>query len=345
MTQRSLFWDGTTTGDCGPYRAQDLHDRFLRSITGCTGDHGVLKGWLGELEVTSGGALFVNVAPGAAVVYGTFYEMDVSTTWTISPTAIDRRRYDRLVLRRDRSLQTVRLTLIQGEETDVVPLAPELSRDPNLHYDIPLALILVEGSAVSVTDERHFAAFSTFWPPDSLTSAAFAERSITEREMADAERWQFAGAGQIRPDANNPATWNSGLAGPEFDGWSFSATAINEVWLYFLAPTLLVPTTIDFYLWTTPHAAESGAVRWEANAYCGWMSTVLENLTSAVVISQTGRSNNVAYCDLLLEVDTLQIQEGMIIAFQVRRNGTHEDDTFPNPVVLLGLEMRYESYA
>src|SRR4030042_1908375 len=126
MTQRSLFWDGAILGDCGPYTQAHLQDQFFRCLAGAYGNRAVVRGWRDELEV-SGISSPVTVAAGGAMVYGMFYDSDAASGVSVSTPSSGFSRYDRIVLRRDWSVQTVRVDRVVAVAGDV-PAVPALTQ-------------------------------------------------------------------------------------------------------------------------------------------------------------------------------------------------------------------------
>ena len=343
MTQRSLFWDGEVLGDCGPYVSAQLHDQMFRSVTGCTGDYGVLFNWRDNLEVT-GTSAPISVASGAAVVYGTFYEADTAVSISVSNPASGYSRYDVIVVRRDASAQTVRIGVVTGNQSTGTPTVPSLTQDASATYEIPLANILVEDTGViTVTDAREFAQFSMALAAGAfVTGDMISDGEVTEDKLANQTRWECKGAGQIEPDNTNPCTL---VAGANYDYWSFAAAAQNEAWVYFMAPTGLVAGTIAFYLWTAPNAAAAGDVKWDYNVYYGSSGGALTNATGSILIAQGGRAVANSYQDAFFTITTAVLLEGQIIALQVARDGAHGTDTYGNTARLLGVEMQWTSDA
>lgn len=338
MTQRSLFWDGSVLGDCGPYTSAHFHDQLLRSITGCTGDRGVLLNWLNGLEVT-GSASPVNVASGAAIVYGTFFETDAAVSVSVTTPASGLSRYDVIVVRRDLSTQTARIGKVTGTAA-VVPTVPTLTQSAVGTYEIPLATILITDTGViTVSDARQYATYSSAWPANLVTGDMIVDGEITADKMADQTRWELKGAGQIEPDATNPCTWTVGAS---YDFWAFATAVTNEAWVYFMAPTGIVGGTMAFYLWSAPDAAAAGNVDWEYNVYYGPSDAGgLTNATGSTVVAQGGRAVANSYRDAFFTITTLVLLEGQIIALQVRRDGGGGVDTYGSSMRLLGVEMNY----
>lgn len=342
MTQRSLFWDGIALGDCGPYVSAQLHDQMLRSITGCTGNIGVLLNWLNGLEV-SGTSSPVSVASGGAVVYGTFFETDTAVSVSANPPASGYSRYDVIVVRRDVSAQTVRIGKVTGNPAVGTPSVPALTQDVAATYEIPLANILIDSAGtITVTDAREFAQYSTAWVGAFVTGDMIADGEVTADKLADQTRWEVKGAGQIEPDATNPCTL---VVGANYDYWSFAAAAANEAWVYFLSPTGLVGGTTAFYLWTAPNAAAAGNVKWDYNVYYGSGGGALTNATGSILVAQGGRAVANSYQDAFFTITTLTLTEGQIIALQVIRDGAAGADTYGNTARLLGVEMAWTADA
>lgn len=161
MTERSKFWDGTSTGDAteAPYDAATEFSAVMRSLGGgggiTTHQGGVFRGELNELLV-SGVATPITVSTGRALVYGTWYEADANVTVAISTPTAGNSRLDRIVLRKDWSDQTVRVTRIGGTQA-VSPVAPVLVQAAGNAWDLPLALVLtLDTGQILVFDERRF---------------------------------------------------------------------------------------------------------------------------------------------------------------------------------------------
>ncbi len=153
MTERSYFWDGLVTGDASlaPYSASTWHD-ILEIILQRTNNQGIVDGLLDEL-VVAGVAGGVTVASGNAINSGSFYENGASLSVTI-PTPVSNPRIDRIVLRKDWGLQTIRITRVAGTE-NASPTAPALVQNDNSQWDVPLAQVRIETTGVlAVTDER-----------------------------------------------------------------------------------------------------------------------------------------------------------------------------------------------
>jgi hypothetical protein len=340
MTERSLFWDGTA-GDGGPYNQTHMMDIFFNTILGSRGDQGVLYNWLDGLEVT-GIASPVNVAAGGAVVYGMFYESDAAVSVAVPTPASDKARYDRIVLRRDWVLQTVRIARITStEEAD--PTAPTLTQTAGVTWEIPLALLYIDDAGViTVTDEREYVAYPTNWAAvdDIVTTTEIAEGAITADNIANRTRWDYKGAGSIEPDADNPCAWASGT----FNYWSFAAGSTQQCWVYFMVPVGHVPGELEFFIYTAPVVAGAGDVEWNYTIYWGGSSSTgaaLNDHSSIITPAQGGRAVLTPNQDPLVWLRQSNIEGGQIVALQLGRNVHGGIDTFANAMALYGIEMRY----
>lgn len=154
MTERSYPWGGTVIGDAtlAPYSDDEWSDLWSLMFQQDRTSQGVLFNWLNELAV-SGTATPVLVASGAALVDGKLYESDGAIAVAI-PTPSGATRIDRIVLRKDWALQTVRVTRIAGVEGGG---APSVTQTDGITWDISLATVsITTGGAITVTDARTF---------------------------------------------------------------------------------------------------------------------------------------------------------------------------------------------
>lgn len=158
MTERSRFWDGVAVGDAteAPYDASTEFAAVLRSICGANGVAtnlgGVFDNELNELAV-SGASSPLSVASGRALAYGNWYESDAAVS-VVVPTPAASTRIDRIVLRKDWTAQTVRITRIAGVEGGG---APSLVQIAGTTWDTPLAQAsITTGGVITLTDQREF---------------------------------------------------------------------------------------------------------------------------------------------------------------------------------------------
>ena len=196
MTERSWFWDNAV-GDGASCDDDTFMDRYFRMLFNGTGNRGVLRNWLNELEVTDGGANTATVATGGSIVYGLFHENDAALNVNIPNGP----RTDLIVVRRSWAAQTARITRIAGP-------GAALTQTPDVTYDIPLASVLVDGvGALTITDTREWCEF-TFYPGDgSVTEDALATDAVTTAILENQTRWRVHGAGMLRPDDSDSPQW------------------------------------------------------------------------------------------------------------------------------------------
>ncbi len=155
MTERSRPWGGTTIGDAGPYSDDNWMRVWAAFMSPDRATDGVFEGQLSELNET--GAVSPSIVnSGRAVVDGSWYESDANVSLVI-PTPAANPRIDRIVLRKDFALQTVRVTRIQGTEA-ASPTAPAITQAAGVTWDLPLyqIFITVGGAITQHVDERIF---------------------------------------------------------------------------------------------------------------------------------------------------------------------------------------------
>lgn len=158
MTEKSRFWNGTATGDAAseaPYDAPTEFAGVLRSLFDAdrmANLGGVIFGQLNQLACT-GATSPVVVNTGRALVDGTWYQADASVNVAVATPAAST-RIDRIVLRKDWSAQTVRVTRIAGLEGGA---APAMTQTPGVTWDIPLCQAsITTGGVITITDEREW---------------------------------------------------------------------------------------------------------------------------------------------------------------------------------------------
>lgn len=180
MTEFSYPWAGTATGDAGTYSDDQWSDAWRHLLMFDRAASGPIVGVLNELEVT-GVTSPVAVATGVALVDGKIYTNDASENVAI-PTPTTNPRIDRIVLRKDWSAQTVRITRIAGSEA-ASPSAPAITQNDGVTWDVSLAQVHVTtGGVVTVTDEREFT-----WTPLSLLRFLFERDTPNDGEMIVAD--------------------------------------------------------------------------------------------------------------------------------------------------------------
>lgn len=170
MTELSRPWSGTITGDAGPYSDDQWSDIFRTFLAHVVASQGVWEGQLNEL-IATGAVSPVAIDTGRALVDGVWYESDASEDITVPSPAVNP-RVDRIVLRKDWALQTIRLTRIAGAESAAqVPPAPAPTQVDGVTWDLPLWQIhITTGGVITLWhDEREM--IGQYVPADFVSSS------------------------------------------------------------------------------------------------------------------------------------------------------------------------------
>lgn len=123
---------------------------------------GVIDDHLNELAVTAdGSAMSVSVNTGGTWIRGFYFESDAAVALTIAAADATNPRIDSVVVRLDRTANTMALAVVTGTAASS-PVAPTLSATDGL-YELLLATVRVEAAvgviaADKVTDGRTYAA-------------------------------------------------------------------------------------------------------------------------------------------------------------------------------------------
>jgi hypothetical protein len=170
MAQKALFFTTNGTGDgAGEYTQLELFSWIYRSF----GD-GVLKGYETALQVTNIG-LTCSVAAGAANVEGAPYVNTASVTITLPLSTVGTTGH-RIVLRKNYTAQTVRITLLSS--TDGVATAPSPTQISGVTWDVTLCTATVTtGGDVTLTDARQYAKVRS-----SISGSDIDDTSITAKK-------------------------------------------------------------------------------------------------------------------------------------------------------------------
>ena len=160
MAQRSLPWDGETTGDAGSYSDdnwQDTWARIFHAAAGNTGyanrgpliDSGNAPNVGLQVQATGPASAAVDVLPGAAFVEGSYYESTATETIAVAANASGNPRIDTIILEKDDAAQTVRLDISQGTPA-VTPTPPALTQTAGTLWQIPIADIAVANGFATI---------------------------------------------------------------------------------------------------------------------------------------------------------------------------------------------------
>jgi hypothetical protein len=147
MAQYSMFFTTNGIGDGVAY-TDTQHFAWLQSTFG----DGICTGRANELdtEVSSGNIL---VKTGAAYVGGAFYESNTTVTVTIPTPSIGTTGY-RIVVRKDMTTQTTRLTLLSS--SDGVSAIPAVTQTSSIWDFSICTLTKTTGGVVTLTDTRRY---------------------------------------------------------------------------------------------------------------------------------------------------------------------------------------------
>jgi hypothetical protein len=159
MAETSRPWDGTTTGDAGPYSSADWASNWNYSLAkgasranvGPFLDSGTIPDDGLKVQAQSPAAAAVDVLPGAALVAGRWYLSTATEGLTIAANASGNDRIDTVILRADYSLQTIVLAVLQGTPAGS-PTPPTLTQTLGVLYEIPLADVLAANGFATIAD-------------------------------------------------------------------------------------------------------------------------------------------------------------------------------------------------
>ncbi len=156
MVERSRPWSGIVTGDAGPYSDDQWTDVWKTTVAPVIASAGVFVDQLNDLALGGLPASPVTIDTGRALVNGIWYESDASVSVAI-PTPGANPRVDRIVLRADWVLQTVRITRIAGAEA-ASPVPPAIVQIDGTTWDLPLHQVnITVGGVITVhSDDREF---------------------------------------------------------------------------------------------------------------------------------------------------------------------------------------------
>lgn len=153
--ESSLLWGGSSTGDAPDFAPYD-YTWFMTYLTMMarlvsTTKYGVLATdhaqYSGNLAPTNPAGTTLRVASGAAIIYRVLYLNDANVDFNLSHEG-----YYTVVLRLNRSQQTVRLSLLGYTPGSY----PSPSRTYGVH-DIVIAYVYSSGATLTITDMRRFA--------------------------------------------------------------------------------------------------------------------------------------------------------------------------------------------
>jgi len=215
MTQRSFHWNAASLGDADALTVNAADgigfrlansdyespfvDRGLRMLYNGDENRGVLPNWLNELAVTGVGTP-VQVDTGGAIVYGMPYENTVAVNVAV-PAPVSDTRQDYIVLRRDWTAQTIRITRIAGVEGGSIPAITQSPAPAGTGiYDIPLATLSTTiGGVITVTDAREYCLYGGEPGTDSMGPTQLTNATIDWADRETRTKRVFLGGGCLEP--------------------------------------------------------------------------------------------------------------------------------------------------
>jgi len=142
-----------------PFEQQPTTETQYGALAGEWQDSGVIGaiGSAGLAVTASGSGMTVSVAPGGAILRGTYYENTDAVVLNIA-TAASSPRIDVVVVRMNPDTNTTAVAVLTGTPAPV-PVAPVLTQAVGGIYELELAQVAVAASAVTigssaVTDRR-----------------------------------------------------------------------------------------------------------------------------------------------------------------------------------------------
>lgn len=188
MSEHSMLWNGTSVGDAGaasysaPYDFDTELALIFSSLTGAEGviDHGgVFRDALNKYAPTFS-VNQITVDTGLGLSYGNWHYNDAALNIAI-PAAASGTRIDRIVLRKDWTTQTVRLTRVAGT---IGAGVPAITQSVGSTWDVPLfqVQITIGGAGITPTlylDERVYLPVHGNQNAEGGTKHAYAQISGT----------------------------------------------------------------------------------------------------------------------------------------------------------------------
>jgi hypothetical protein len=171
MAETSRFWttNGTGDGPSGGYTQQQFYD-FLRRVflKDDEATQGILKNVLNQLAVTSPSATNIDVATGAAMVHGFYYENTAVLNLSFSAPAAT--TGGRVILTANWAAQTVRASVLLN--TSGVTSPPTMTQSAGTTWQISLATFQTDsaGNVSSLVLSTDYAAYGTNITQEMLTS-------------------------------------------------------------------------------------------------------------------------------------------------------------------------------
>jgi len=332
MTESSVFWTGTVTGDAGPYTDDKFSDTFRVLFQSDRTTQGPLYGLQGQLQVTNPSGLTIRVATGYGIVDGKIYENTASIDFTVA-IPVSGNNYYRVVLRKDFTAQTVRAAILGPNNS----APPAVTQTDGTTWEISLATVQVtSGNVVTVTDTRDFCMYNTDISDGWIESDMIAANAIDHTKMVNRTRHVY-----LPPDyagISGGTELTRGETAGQF--WECQNSSLNYYKAMWIVP-------IDYYSDLTISAMYKNAslssqtIRVKLQA---WYNPHTDSDPGTIVTAgpstETIPASTGAY---LNEISSWApaITAGEVIDIYALRDGPHADDTATGTIYFAGFYIEY----
>lgn len=250
MTESSMVWGGTATGDAAagnftaPYSDDEFSDMLAMILTYDRTTQGVIRsartGYSGNLAVTNPAGVTIRVATGLALVDGKLYANSANVDNVVVAPGGGSNFY-RIVLRKDFAAQTVRIALIGPD----IAAFPAVTQTDGTTWEISLAGIeITSASAITITDERDYAIIVDTGniADDAVTGDKIADNSIVPDQIVNrtraflvqaVEAYDMTGSATVPRPGN--AVVSAFVLGPA--GWPLENNSITRCYANFYVPS------------------------------------------------------------------------------------------------------------
>lgn len=180
VTEDSRPWDGIVLGDSGPYSDDQWTDVWRTLLSPVIATSGVFIDQptaSDALNLSGLPATPIFIGSGNALVDGSWYENTANVSVIVGTPGAGDNRIDRIVLRKDWALQTIRITSIAGGEAPN-PTPPAITQVDGTTWDLPLWQVHITDAGV-ITIQRDERAFIGQYVPVGVTD----ERVYLEEEF------------------------------------------------------------------------------------------------------------------------------------------------------------------
>lgn len=290
--QYGLFWN-SVSGD-RTYNGDSFAEWAKKFFTS-----GVFNG---DLQVTAGSGMTVNVGTGYANIEGKVRFFDAATVFTISPASGSYPRIDTIVVQSDTENRIISLQYVEGEYSGLNPVPTAPVRSGGI-YELVLAQIAVAAGATQIetsdiTDKR---ADDTVcgWVTGTVDSVNVSQ--LTAQAQAQFETWfenmkdqldsDAAGHLQNEIDTINEKIQQQAEVTVLANSWSSTTTTVNNIAYY----TYQIQLTGLFVVSPTIGIGAIGTLPTEAEqeAYNSWAYATVdtEDLVVTLYAEEVPTSN------------------------------------------------------